>query len=237
MRKTISNKFKIITMDGESACGKSSIGEILSGKLNYCHLDSGMLFRTIAFAMQVQKLNISQINEQTLERIFKSDCTFEGSKVSYQGKNISEHLHSEEIGLLASELGKFERVQNWFINYQKILGTRTETQGFLGIVVSGRIGGSIVFPEADIKFYLKASLQAKAIRRYDQLQKVTQGKMDFEEVRNSILQRDDIKNIISYRKINIPTDTITIDTTNLSLESLFHLVHDTCVRIKQNVII
>ena len=119
MKKTISNKFHIITIDGESACGKSTIGESLSIKLGYSHIDSGMLFRTLAFAIEIQKLNISQTNEQTLERIFNGDCTFEGTKVRYKEKDISEEIHSEEIGLLASELGKYERVQNWFINYQK----------------------------------------------------------------------------------------------------------------------
>lgn len=236
MRDSISNKFHIITIDGESACGKSSIGESLSIKLRYSHIDSGMLFRTLAFAIEIQKLNISQTDKQTFERVFKNDCTFEGTKVSYQGKNISEDIHSEEVGLLASELGKFERVQNWFINYQKDLGTKIEKQGFSGMFVSGRIGGSITFPNADRKFYLKASLQAKAIRRYEQLMQVNSGIIDFEKVKNSILQRDNIKDIISYRKIDIPIDTITIDTTNLSLENLFQLIHSTCLDINQDTL-
>ena len=146
----------IVTIDGPGGAGKSTVARRLADALGYRYLDTGAMYRGVAFARQ---LSPSGSIEDFVAGVDLSFVYGETTRVFLQNEDISDRIRTPEISLLASALSQDARIRTYLTEKQR----ETGKEG--GIVVEGRDTGSVVFPEADVKFYLDADIEERARRR------------------------------------------------------------------------
>ena len=148
---------KIITIDGPAGSGKGMISKYISKKYNLYHIDSGILYRRLAYEME--KVNIKIYEKNKIKKLIKSIDRLSIRKLNY--------LRQEQIGVAASEIAKYDFVRI-FINKQQKLVTKTYNN-CKGFVIDGRDIGSVVFKKATLKLYIEVDVNIRAKRRYKQL--------------------------------------------------------------------
>jgi cytidylate kinase len=202
----------IITIDGPAGAGKSTVSKTLAKKLNYIYLDTGALYRALAY--KTLKLKISLDDVSALANLCSSTTVvlknIDGQmKVSVDGEDVEEKIRTEEVGLAASKISTFAVVRERLLNLQREAGA----QG--GIVAEGRDMGSVVFPQADYKFYLDAKLEERIKRRYEEL--LEKGaSVEYKSIQKDMFVRDKQDQQREIAPLKAPDDAIIIDSDNLS---------------------
>jgi len=148
---------KIITVDGPAGSGKEKISKYIAKKYRFYHLDSGILYRRLAFELERNKVETYEVNK--IKRILK--------KINTLSLRKTQTLRKEKVGKAASEIAKLDFVRD-FINSQQILATKTPNNK-KGFVIDGRDIGSVVFKRAYLKLYVEVDVNIRAKRRYKQL--------------------------------------------------------------------
>jgi cytidylate kinase len=211
----MSNITPVITIDGLASSGKSTVSKKLSQILGFYILDSGILYRTFAYLKNIGEIelfhqdNISKlIKEIVLEPTEKL-----GFNVIYKNTNITQYLHFEEIGHLASIVSKNEILRAELLPLQHACIKKP------GLIANGRDMGTKVFPDSVLKLYFTADIGVRAKRRYEQLIK-NGSEPKLEDIRKSLEDRDekDINRDISPLKA--AKDAVIIDSTQLNVESI-----------------
>jgi cytidylate kinase len=205
----------IITIDGPSGAGKSTIAKMLSRKLGYTFIDTGAMYRGVAYAYQTRKKN--ETMEELLENIsirFK----FRGeTKVFLDGMDVSEEIRSPEISLLASSLSQQKIVREYLYKVQREIGKNG------GVVLEGRDTGSVVFPDAHLKFYLDAHPEERAKRRHLELS--AKGTAEaLTKVKAEMIQRDKNDSERGIAPLVIPDGAIRLDTTGLDTAGVLDIL-------------
>ncbi len=203
----------IITVDGPAGVGKSSVSKALSQRSSYVYLDTGALYRAVAF--RVAESGISPDNREAISKFCENiDITLRlangGMRILAGGDDITGRLRTETISILASTVSAIPAVRAALLPIQR------EAARSGGVVAEGRDMGTVVFPDADVKFFIKADINERAKRRYLQLKR--RGvEADFEEIKNAIILRDrqDMKRNVSPL---IPAeDACILDTTTMEM--------------------
>lgn len=203
----------IITVDGPAGAGKSTVSKILAQQLSYIYMDTGALYRAVAYKLLVE--NVVVDDEKTLsEFLVHLNISLKNVNgflnVFVDGKNITEKIRNEAIGLLASRASAIAIVRKSLLSIQRDVGKRG------GLVAEGRDMGTVVFPEADYKFYLEASVDVRARRRYNEL--LTRGnKVDFELVMKELIVRDRQDREREVAPLKASDCAIMIDSTHMTI--------------------
>ncbi|TFG37163.1 MAG: (d)CMP kinase, partial [Syntrophobacterales bacterium] len=169
----------IITVDGPAGVGKSSVSKALSQKISYVYLDTGALYRAVAY--KVAESGISADDREAISEFCQNiDISLQrddaGMKILANGDDITDRIRTEEIGILASTVSTIPMVRKKLLPIQRKAGSGG------GIIAEGRDMGTVVFPDADVKFFINAQIQERAKRRY--LQLVKRGvEADFEDIK------------------------------------------------------
>ena len=215
--------FKIIAIDGPSGVGKSTIARKLAAELRYVYVDTGAMFRCLALkwgelGCPESDLSLEEIGEKT--RIF-----FEDEKTFCDEIDVTFEIRSEDISALASRISLFPSIREVMKKKQRALVKEEyEAGNYKGAVLEGRDIGTVVFPTADHKFYIDASPEIRAERRYLQLQKQNDD-ADFNEILSAIVERDHQDKNRSLAPLSAAKDAIILDTGNLSIgEVMQHLL-------------
>ena len=202
----------IITIDGPAGAGKSTVSKTLAKKLNYIYLDTGALYRALAY--KTLKLKISLDDVSAIANLCSSTTVvlknIDGRmKVYVDGEDVEEKIRTEAVGLAASKISTFAVVRERLLNLQREAGA----QG--GIVAEGRDMGSVVFPQADYKFYLDAKLEERIKRRYEEL--LEKGaSVEYKSIQKDMFVRDKQDKQREIAPLKAPDDAIIIDSDNLS---------------------
>jgi cytidylate kinase len=157
----------VITIDGPSGAGKGTVGRLLAKRLNFHYLDSGALYRLLGLAVERHKLNRNHhCNLAVLAE--NMDIAFEVVKdgehrVLLEGEDVTRELRTEHTGALASRVAAYPEVREALLIRQTLFAKEP------GLVADGRDMGTVVFPEAELKIYLTATIEERARRRYKQL--------------------------------------------------------------------
>lgn len=211
----------VITIDGPGGVGKGTIAYRVAKALGWYLLDSGIIYRAIAWALLYYKVSLQ--DQAALASLLKrvqiaiENPVFGEAKIFCDGQDITQSIRSEKCGKIASESSAFPIVRQAVLQYQR------DFQRPPGLVADGRDMGTIVFPEADLKFFFEADPVERARRRYKQLQ--DQGiNVSLRDIQEDLLERDrrDKERVISPTKP--AADAIIIDTTALDIEEVFSLV-------------
>jgi cytidylate kinase len=206
----------VITIDGPAGAGKSTVSKILAMKLNYIYLDTGALYRAMAY--KALKLKISPDDVSALADLCTNTTVILKNnggqmKVYVDGENVEDKIRTEEVGLAASKISSFAVVREKLLNLQREAGI----QG--GIVAEGRDMGSVVFPHADYKFYLDAKLEERIKRRHKELS-VKDSSVKYKSIQEDMLTRDKQDKLRELAPLKAPDGAIIIDSDNLTVEKV-----------------
>ena len=205
----------IIVIDGPSGAGKSTIAKRLSKKLRYVYLDTGALYRCIALAAYKQQ--ILPQDTQDLYRLAKScRINFKNGKVQQQvflnGKKVTRKIRTPTMSLLASEYSALPVVRKALLYQQRKFGKEK-------IVAEGRDLGTIVFPKAKVKFFVTASVEERAKRRFKEL-KEHHPHITLVQIKKEITSRDKADSKRAHAPLRKAKDAILIDTTTCSVDQV-----------------
>ena len=210
------NSINIITIDGTSGSGKSTISRLLSKKLSYNLLDSGKLYRSVGYlASEVSKSldDITNLDQLISELSLKTNSRTNEFEIFYKNKIIDHLLYDERVGKAASIVSKIPSVRDSMLVLQHSCVNKK------GLIANGRDMGSEVFPDAKLKLYINASLDVRAKRRYDEL--VNKGDdVIFEDILNSLRKRDESDMNRAISPLKIPNNAHVIDTSNLKPDAI-----------------
>ena len=209
----------LITIDGPAGAGKTTVSRALADRLGYRYVDTGALYRGVALAAQTRGVNPE--NDDDLRRLCSDlDLTFvrkkEGSGLFLGGKNISDRIRTPEITMLASAVSARPVVREFLLDLQKDLGREKAA------VFEGRDMGTVVFPDADVKFFLDATTHTRARRRYEEQKSKSNQTLD--EVQRDIQQRDSDDSTRDVAPLKPAVDAITIDSTELNADEVVDLM-------------
>lgn len=200
----------LIAIDGPAGSGKGTIAKIVSKKLNLNYLDSGAIYRLIAYAAIREKINFNDI-ESLLILLKKIDIDFDEDQIFVDSFDVSDHIRNEEVGRAASVIAKYADLRKELLTFQ-----RNFFQGN-GLVAEGRDMTTVVFPDAHIKIYLDASVEERVKRRHKQL--ILKGKgVKIQILRKNIIARDKQDKERTYSPLLKADDAIILDTNHLDID-------------------
>ena len=209
------DKALIVTIDGPSGAGKSTVAKMLARALKYAYLDTGAMYRGVAYAY------MKEGEPEDINRFLKNlviDFTFGAeTKVFLDGEDVSGHIRDPEVSLRASSFSQNRVVREYLTEKQRDIGRKG------GIVLEGRDTGSIVFPDAEIKFYIDANPEERAKRRHLELS--SKG-MDAElaTVEKEMIARDKNDSERALAPLVIPKDAIPVDTTGIDAQQVVNIM-------------
>lgn len=221
----------IIAIDGPSGAGKSTLGKMLAKNLNLLYLDTGAMYRAVGLAVLSDgvefedKAKIAEIAENSEIKLVGEP---ENLQIFLNGKDVSTEIRTPQVGQAASIVSTISEVRRILVEHQRTLGENSPN----GAVLDGRDIGSVVFPAADVKFFLTAKPEARARRRFEE--DLEKGRATtYEQTLAEINLRDERDVSREDSPLMIADDAIVIDTSELDLSEVFEQMM-TVVREKQN---
>ncbi len=212
------NKKIIIAIDGFSSCGKSTMAKNLASKIGYTYIDTGAMYRTVAlYCLRNGLMNNDNIDTVELERqmpnihiSFKvNDSGF--SDVFLNDENVEKEIRSIEIGAAASRVSALAFVRKALVKQQREMGKEK------GIVMDGRDIGTVVFPDAELKIFVTASLDIRAQRRFDELQAKGENVL-FEDVLAATKERDERDMNRAESPLRQAPEALVLDNSHMNFE-------------------
>jgi cytidylate kinase len=208
----------IIAIDGPSGAGKSTLGRRLARELDLLYVDTGAMYRAAALAVVAANVNAGDADEVAriaagarIELAGDPDSL----RVMLDGRDVSAEIRTEQITRLSSVISAIPAVRRDLVRRQREMGAQGD-----GVVLDGRDIGTVVFPQADVKFFLTAVPEERAKRRFDEDHR-TEPDLTFQETLADINTRDERDSTRADSPLRIAEDAVVIDTTDLSIEQVF----------------
>jgi len=211
----------IITIDGSSSCGKSTLAKQLAKVLGYVYIDSGAMYRAITLYFLRNNVDINSIKDvkkalQNISVEFKLNLKAQQSEILLNGENVEYLIRDMVIAEKVSDIAANKQVREFAVAQQQQMGKEK------GIVMDGRDIGTTVFPEAALKFFMIADIAVRVERRYKEMFEKNPN-VSIEEVKNNLEMRDYIDSNREISPLKKADDAIFIDNTNLTLEQQLKL--------------
>lgn len=216
-------KKPVIAIDGFSSTGKSSISKIIAKKLGLIHMDTGALYRGITFYALQNCLNpdktidISKLISSLIDMKLEFQNIDGELQLFLNGKNIDKEIRFPQVSDYVSQVAKEADVRNFLLKTQRDIANKG------GIIMDGRDIGTVVLPDADYKFFMTASQDERAKRRFLELQAAGE-KTDIETVKQNLISRDKIDSERELSPLKQADDAVLIDNTNINKEETIALI-------------
>jgi CMP/dCMP kinase len=212
-------KSLLITIDGPAGAGKTSVSRELADRLNYKYIDTGALYRGVA--LEARFAGVGQDDDTGLENLCSTlNLNFikdeKGLRLLSNNSDITDQIRTPEISMMASAVSARPVVRKYLLDLQRNLGREK------GVVFEGRDMGTVVFPDADKKFYLDASQKVRAIRRYRELESKTFQRL--EDVEREISLRDENDGKREVAPMKPADDAVIVDSTDLSVNDVVEMM-------------
>lgn len=199
----------IITLDGPSGSGKSTLSKQIAKEYGLIHIDSGAIYRTIAYYFNKNKLS----KDQYINSLDDIDIFYKKNGVTLDGKLLKNEIRTSEITELASKISVIPEIRDKVNNIIRAIANKTS------VVVDGRDIGSVVLPNADYKFYIDASIEKRARRRLNQMRrKNILNNKSFNEIYSEIEQRDKRDMSRKLDPLTIPEGAFIINTSDKKIK-------------------
>ncbi len=221
---------RVITIDGPSGAGKSTMAKEIARRLGFEYLDTGALYRAVALYLRDRGYDEGITDNKLREELKGVSVSFKGGKVFLLDRDVSDKIRTPEIGHYSSVFSARPVVREFLLDLQRDFAKNHDT------VAEGRDMGTVVFPEADCKFFLDASPEERARRRFLQL-KAMGKEITEEEALRDVLERDRRDLSRDVAPLKKADDAIYVDTTELSLEEtvdfLLKQISNNCGRLSR----
>lgn len=217
----------IIAIDGFSSTGKSTLAKQLAKQLQYVYVDTGAMYRAVTlYAMQKNYIDENHFDEKSLIADLKNiqlhfvfNETLGFAEMYLNNKNVEKEIRTLEVSQFVSQVSTISEVRKKLVEQQQKMGSQK------GIVMDGRDIGTVVFPNADIKFFMTASADKRAKRRYKELLNKGDEGITYQRVLKNVESRDYIDSTREDSPLTKATDAIEIDNSNMGLEEQFDRVY------------
>lgn len=193
----------IIAIDGPSGSGKSSIAKIISKKLNIQHLDTGAMYRLLALKLLNENL---EYDKSILSEL---NIKIQDNKFFLDDIDVTTKIRDNEVSKKASSISKIKEVREYMVDLQRKISGKQD------IVLDGRDIGTVVFPNADIKIFLTATIEERAKRRA-----IEDNSVSYEKILYDMKKRDEQDSTRENSPLKIADDAIVIDTTNMDIDAV-----------------
>lgn len=211
----------VVTIDGVAGAGKSTVAKMVAARLGFEFLSTGMLYRAAAY--QFDRLGLKNVNEESintlLENLNLSVDFINGKQIIFiNGEDVTSYLRTEKISELSAVVSPYEKLRELIKQIQLKISRK------YNIIVDGRDTGTVVFPNAEHKFFLTADAKVRAERRLAEVRRLGDNTTTFDYVLNEIKQRDyaDINRKVS--PLVKASDAVEIDTTNYTAEEVASII-------------
>jgi cytidylate kinase len=213
----------VITIDGPAGVGKSTVSKCLAGRLHYGYLDTGALYRALAWKVQQEQLepsNLSHIESLLSRTSLQLIADQNGFSIKLDGQSVIEkELRTPVISQLASSIAVLPIVREWLLPVQQAVGKAG------GVVAEGRDMGTRVFPNADVKFFLEADVNVRARRRQQELAEKGQP-VHLDTVRDEMVMRDTRDLTRAHDPLRPAPEAIMIETSQKPIEDIVSQMMD-----------
>lgn len=221
------NTHKIaVAVDGPAGAGKSSISKIVAKKLGYLYIDTGAMYRSVTWAVLHNHIDVN--NQKAVEALLPDlDLTMEASddscKVFIAGQDVTDFIRTPQVNNAVSIVASYKGVRQYLVERQRLMAEAG------GVILDGRDIGSVVLPNAELKIYLTASVEARAMRRYLEV-KGTVNEQTLEDIKDSVMQRDDMDKNRKESPLIQVEDAVLVDSSEMTfdetVEYILHLVQE-----------
>ena len=221
------NTHKIaVAVDGPAGAGKSSISKIVAKKLGYLYIDTGAMYRSVTWAVLYNHIDVN--NQKAVEALLPElDLTMEASddscKVFIAGQDVTDFIRTPQVNNAVSIVASYKGVRQYLVERQRLMAEAG------GVILDGRDIGSVVLPNAELKIYLTASVEARAMRRYLEV-KGTVNEQPLEDIKDSVMQRDDMDKNRKESPLIQVEDAVLVDSSEMTfdetVEYILHLVQE-----------
>lgn len=210
------NKQFVIAIDGPAASGKSTTARIVAQRLGYIYIDTGAMYRAATLA--VLRAGIDPHDRSAVERLVTGlsihlerlpDASL---RVLLDGEDVTREIRSPEVTANVSLVSSYAGVRLPIVGQQKRMGERG------GVVLDGRDIGTVVFPDADVKIFMVADINARAERRREELQRMGSAEVSVESLAGELAERDRLDSTRAMSPLQKADDAVEIDTSGLSIE-------------------
>ncbi|MPM80712.1 Cytidylate kinase [bioreactor metagenome] len=220
------NKKIIIAIDGPAGSGKTSSAKLLAEKLNYIYIDTGAMYRAVTLAWLRTKSELTDEVLQSIMRNIKIELmpSENGQITMLDGVDVSDEIRSSEVNSFVSPISANEFVRNNLVAMQRTLGSGR------GCVMDGRDIGTTVFPDAELKMFLIASIDARAKRRLLEYENKGITNLSLDDILQQIVDRDQIDSNRAISPLRKAEDAIEIDTSNITLSEQVELMYEIALK-------
>jgi len=210
----------IVAIDGPAGSGKSTSAKLVAQSLNFLYIDTGAMYRAITFL--AIKNNILNDHEEITMLANSCEMKMEfiegNTKIQVDGVDLTDEIRSPEVNSHVSDISKIAGVREALVKKQRVMAAEND-----GVVMEGRDIGTVVFPDADVKIYLTATIDERSHRRAKEF--AEQGKsIPVEEVRDNLVQRDKIDSTRAVSPLSKAQDAIEVDTSNTTIEEQVEII-------------
>jgi cytidylate kinase len=211
----------IIAIDGPAGAGKSTAARMIAQKLGFLYIDTGAIYRALTLKVLENKIDISDtsaIVDTASSTVIDLMNNPDGSlKIFLDSRDVSQEIRQPKVTRFVSDIAKIRQVREVLIKLQRRLGRQRDS------VLDGRDIATVVFPDADKKFYLDAKFQERVIRRYKELRSYGED-VTCDDVAKDLSNRDTIDSTRQFAPLKKADDAIYIDTTDMSIEEVVDAV-------------
>ena len=211
-----------IAIDGPAGAGKSSISKVVANELGYLYIDTGAMYRGVTWAVLNSHVNVN--NQKDVESLLPSlDLTLEPTanacKVFVKGQDVTDLIRQQQINENVSTIASYKGVREYLVERQQAMAAVG------GVILDGRDIGSVVLPKAELKIYLTASVDARAKRRWLEVQG-TSNEQSLEDIKKNVESRDEMDKNRDESPLVCVEDAIVVDSSNMTFdETVEHILH------------
>ena len=205
----------IIAIDGPSGAGKSTVAKLVSKNLNFEYIDTGAMYRALAY--KAYKNNIEICEKKIDEMLSNTKIDYFNNSIFLDNENVEGYIRNENISKLASNISKLNNVRNKMVDLQRFIAKNKN------VIMDGRDIGTKVFPDADYKFFITASVEERAKRRYEEL--IHKGmNVLYDDILSDIKARDENDTTRKISPLKMAEDAIFLDTTKLEINDVVKII-------------
>ncbi|MDU1938780.1 MAG: (d)CMP kinase [Veillonella sp.] len=211
-----------IAIDGPAGAGKSSISKVVANELGYLYIDTGAMYRGVTWAVLDSHVDVN--NQKEVEALLPSlnltlEPTASACKVYVKGQDVTDLIRQQQINENVSTIASYKGVREYLVERQQAMAAVG------GVILDGRDIGSVVLPKAELKIYLTASVDARAKRRWLEVQG-TSNEQPLEEIKKNVESRDEMDKNRDESPLVCVEDAIVVDSSNMTFdETVKHILH------------